>query len=166
MEGSEKVKLLRSSKLSFSQWLSPFACSEGGIFCNVLRLSGSLTGLREALVSKECSEINSAGRWGEGGCILFHCKQGGKTQPNYSQKRSPAFFRRRDISKWSGTKWSQSVTYNHCMESILAAENRRWLEQVHKWQYLPALSFVSYSLVLFWSLNSRQQLFFRVVGGS
>lgn len=35
------------------------------------------------------------------------------------------FFSRRDISKWSGTKGSPSVTYNHCMESILAAENRR-----------------------------------------
>lgn len=64
------------------------------------------------------------------------------------------FFSRRDISKWSGTKGSPSMTYNHCMESILAAENRRWLEPVHKWPYLPALkltglSFVSYSLVLF-----------------
>lgn len=34
-------------------------------------------------------------------------------------------FSRRDISKWSGTKAvSQSLTYNHCMESVLAAENR------------------------------------------
>lgn len=73
---------------------------------------------------------------------------------NYPQLFFFFFFSRRDISKWSGTKGSPSVTYNHCMESILAAENRRWLEPVHKWPYLPALkltglSFVSYSLVLF-----------------
>lgn len=84
-------------------------------------------------------------------------EQSGKPQPTYAQKMAAAFFcfSRRDIAKQSRTKVaSQSLTYNHCMESVLAAENRRRSEQVHKGQYIPAsqlpsLGFVNHRMVLF-----------------
>lgn len=64
------------------------------------------------------------------GWLLCRCEQSGKPQPTCAQKIARAsfffFFSRRDIAKRSRTKVaSQSLTHNHFMESVLAAENRR-----------------------------------------